>query len=77
MIGVPYMKKPAGCDVCPFGVLKYATYGDDGVHAYNCKVEFYEKGKFKQLVEAPVDSNAECLSCPLIEYPDPIVDDTV
>ena len=67
MITVPFMKMPRYCDECPFARLRYSTPLTDGRKGYNCQVEFYEKGKYETVREAPYDEYVVPVKCPLID----------
>ena len=66
MIKVPYLNMPEKCDECPFARLKYSTPMSDGRKGYNCQIEFYEKGKYETVREAPCDEYVVPVLCPLI-----------
>lgn len=70
MIKVPFMKMPRCCDECPFARLKYSTPFTDGRQGWNCQVEFYEKGKYKTVRDAPYDEHVVPVKCPLIDDED-------
>ena len=72
MIKVPYMKMPECCEECDFGRCKYSNPFEDytetsGKKGYNCQVEFYEKGKYETIREAPYDEHIVPVQCPLID----------
>lgn len=66
-IKVPYMRKPECCDECPFARLKFSTPLSDGRKGYMCQVEFYEKGFYETVREAPCDEYVVPILCPLVE----------
>ena len=66
-IKVPFMEMPICCDDCPFAVLKFSTPLSDGRKGFNCKLEFYEKGKYETVREAPYDEKVVPVLCPLIK----------
>ena len=76
MIKVPFMKMPECCDKCDFGRCCYShpftgsVWTDDekaGKHGYNCQLEYYEKGKYETVREAPIDEHIVPVLCPLIK----------
>ena len=76
MIKVPFMKMPECCDKCDFGRLNYSYPLEENVltkseksgkHGYNCQLEYYEKGRYETVREAPVDEHIVPVLCPLIK----------
>lgn len=72
MIKVPFMKMPECCDECVFGRLNYShplwTKSEtNGKHGYNCQLEYYEKGRYETVREAPIDEHIVPVLCPLIK----------
>jgi len=72
MIKVPFMKMPECCDKCDFGRLRFShpIWSKDeksGKHGYNCQLEYYEKGRYETVREAPIDEHIVPVLCPLIK----------
>lgn len=76
MIKVPFMKMPECCDKCDFGRLNYSHPLEENVwtkseksgkHGYNCQLEYYEKGRYETVREAPFDEHIVPVLCPLIK----------
>lgn len=72
MIKVPFMKMPESCDKCDFGRCRYSNPFWDrtetsGKHGYNCQIEYYEKGRYETVREAPYDEHIVPTECPLID----------
>lgn len=72
MIKVPFMKMPECCDKCDFGRLRFSHpfWSKDkktGKYGYNCQLEYYEKGKYETVREAPIDEHIVPVLCPLIK----------
>ena len=70
MIKVPFMKMPRCCDECPFARLKYLTHFSGGRKGLNCQVEYYEKGRYETVREAPCDEYVVPVKCPLVDDED-------
>lgn len=72
MIKVPFMKMPESCDKCAFGRCRYSNPFVDrtetsGMQGWNCQVEYYEKGRYETVREAPYDEHIVPTGCPLID----------
>lgn len=67
MIKVPFMKMPESCDKCVFGICRYSNPLTSGMHGYNCQIEYYEKGRYETVREAPYDEHIVPTECPLID----------
>lgn len=66
-IKVPYMRKPECCDECPFARLKSSRPLSNGRKEYNCQVDYYEKGFYEIVREAPFNEYVVPTLCPLVD----------